>query len=203
MKKNNLFLIFISLSLILFTFACGNSDQANNNNQVNNTQENQASSSENNTQENINLKGFSCQSQYNPDDIEETWAVMYQKTAEELNSWLILNASTIESDNLEESCNKIAKNLENLTKEGLFKINYSLDPDNQNTYLLCGETKNKPNECSLISTLKVDQNIDKTFQKITQPLFDKSKKVQNTTGGTSISYSSQEVTNYVDVTSHL
>ncbi len=179
----NLIITCLSLVISLLTVACGNQNQVNNNN--------------NNSSNNPSQKLFSCQKDTEKTD-QETWAVMYEK-----NPWLNLAKTNINSDNLEKSCNEIATTLDKLTKEGLFKLSYNMDPNNQNNYLLCGETKSNPNNCSLITTLKVTKNIDQTFQEIAQPLFTKGQTFETKSGGTSVTYSTQETTNNINLTPHL
>lgn len=185
--KINLIVTCLSLIISLLTVACGNQSQVNNNQPVDNN------NPSNNTTQNL----FSCQKNTEKKD-QETWSVMYQK-----NPWLSLTKTNINSDNLEKSCNEIATTLDKLTKEGLFKLSYNVDSNNKNNYLLCGETKSNLNNCSLITTLKVTENIDKTFQEIAQPLFPKSQTFETNSGGTSVTYSTEETTNNINLTPHL
>ena len=157
----------------------------------------------NNKSENINQNSFFCEKQSTTKTELETWSVMYKKTPQEINPWLNITQNLFDNNNLEKSCNDIANKLEKLTQEGLIKISYSLDSNNQNQYFLCGETTSNPNKCSIISTFKATENINKSFREITQPLLAKSKQYTTTSGGTSVTYSSEETTNSIDINTHL
>lgn len=186
-QSNNLLLTCLTIAIGLLSFACSNQNQSLESKEI--------------------KKQFSCEKS-TAKTAQETWTVMYKKTATEIKPWLNLTKTNIESDNLEKTCNEIAKNLDQLTQQGLFQINYHIAPQDQNKYLLCGKTKNKPNECAVIIPFKETKNIDKAFQEITQPLQEvsnnnKQPTYQKEQGGTSITYSAQETTNVINLTSHL
>jgi hypothetical protein len=188
-KKTNLIIFSLTLSIVgLLNMACGNQNQDNGN---------PNSSAENNQQ-----NSFFCEKNEEKTDIE-TWNIMYKQSAEKVNPWLTLNQTTINSENIEKSCNEIAQTLDKLKEEGLFKLSYSGDTNNKDNYLLCGETKSNPNNCSLITPLKVTENVDISFQEITNPLQKEAQSYQKTTGGTSVSYSAQESSNVINLTPHL
>lgn len=190
--KINLIITLLSVIISYLTIACNNQSQINSPEK----QEIQTNQTNNNSPENPNQNLFSCQKNTEKID-QERWEVIYQKKDNSKATWLNLTKNNIKSDNLEKSCNQIAQTLDQLNQEGLFNINYQVDSNNKNSYLLCGETKSKPNQCSLITELKVTQNIDQTFKEIAQPLLIQSKTNQKVSGNTS------EITNNINLAPHL